>query len=221
MKNIKRKKQEIHRKPRNQIYRKLKKHAPKAFQKSKKIFTIKYPKLILFCLSILIAYYLFSNPLIQNIISKIGALNYLGSFISGILISFGFSAPFAVGYFITSHTENIFLLAIAGGLGATIGDQFIFKIIKFSFMNEFARIKKINLMKKIRKIVYNNKSLLVKHYLIYTFAGILIATPLPDEIGVSMLAGLTTINAKKLAILSFILHTIFIFLMLYLGKAIL
>lgn len=210
-----------YRKKRKEIHRTLKKHAPKAVHKSKKLFKIKYPKLLLLTISIVLAYYLFSQPLTQNFISRLGTLNYISSFTFGILISFGFSAPFAIGYFITAHSGNIFLLAIIGGLGASLGDIIIFKTIKFSFMNEFEKIKRTDLIKKIRTIVNKNKSILIRHYLIYVFAGILIATPLPDEIGISMLAGLTTIHPKKLAVICFILHTLFIAIILYFGKIIL
>ncbi len=82
-------------------------------------------------------------------------------------------------------------------------------------MNEFKELKKTKILQKTESIVKNKKSILIKHYLLYVFAGILIATPLPDEIGVSMLAGLTTIKPRKLAIISFTLHTFAIFLILY------
>jgi len=56
---------------------------------------------------------------------------------------------------------------------------------------------------------------LIRHYLLYVFAGIILATPLPDEVGVSMLAGLTTIKPMKLAIIGFILHSAAIFCIFY------
>jgi len=43
----------------------------------------------------------------------------------------------------------------------------------------------------------------------------MVATPLPDEIGVSMLAGLTTIKPFKLMIISFLLHASAVFFVLY------
>jgi uncharacterized membrane protein YdjX (TVP38/TMEM64 family) len=48
----------------------------------------------------------------------------------------------------------------------------------------------------------------------YAIAGLIISSPLPDELGVSMLAGLTTINAKKLSIISFIMNSLGILIML-------
>lgn len=201
-----------------EIHKKLKQHSPKAVHKAKKIVGFKYFKLILLLVSISLAYYIFSNLEISNLIPNFKNLSYIGTFISGILFTFGFSAPFSVGFFIASQPNNIFLAAIIGGVGATIGDFFIFKTIKFSFMNEFEELKKTRVIHKIRKMIYNNKHILVKHYILYVFAGIVIATPLPDEIGVSMLAGLTSIKPLRLIIISFILHTAAIFMILMIGR---
>jgi len=88
-----------------------------------------------------------------------------------------------------------------------IGDLIIFKTIKTSFTKEFKELEKIKVIHGIEKIVKKNKHVLIRHYLLYLFAGIAITSPLPDELGVSMLAGLTTINPIKLAIISFLLKT--------------
>jgi len=197
------------------IHRRLKKKTPHGVKKAKKLVSFKYPKLFFLLVSIIIAYFIFSRVETSNFVNELGHLNYIGTFIAGILIAFGFTAPFSVGFFITSTPSNLFLATIIGGLGATFGDMIIFKTIKFSFMNEFNELKKTKTIRKIRKIAHGHKYLLIKHYLFYIFAGIIIATPLPDEVGVSMLAGLSTINPRKLAVVAFILHTFAIFCLLY------
>ncbi len=195
------------------IHKKLKRH-PKAVHKARKLFGFKYPKIFLFICSIIIAYYIFSKPTVSNWMIQLNNLSYIGIFIGGLLLAFGFTAPFGVGILLTSRPENIFLAVLIAGLGAMISDMIIFKMIKFSFMNEFKELKKTKTAYAIKKITRKNKHILIKHYLLYIFAGIMIATPLPDEIGVSMLAGLTTIKPKKLATISFLLHAIFVFLIL-------
>ena len=195
-----------------QIHKTLEKHSPKATKKARKLFHFKHPKTILLILSIVLAYYLFKNPLTGNLIGNLKDFNYIGNFIAGMLLSLGFSTPFAVGFFIISKPENMLLAILIGGLGASLSDLLIFRFIKFSFMNEFNDLKKTNAIRKIKNIFNKNFSVRIKHYLLYMFAGILIATPLPDEIGVSMLAGLTTIKQKILFITSFILHCITIYI---------
>lgn len=198
-----------------QIHKKLKKHSPKGVHKAKRLFAFKYPKLILLIILIILAFLLFRHPLISNAILGLNNLNYLGFFIAGILLPFGFSAPFAIGFFIIAQPESFLLAILIGGTGAMCGDMLIFRIIKFSFMNEFGELEKTKVIRAIENIIKHNKHVLIRHYLLYVFAGILIATPLPDEIGVSMLAGLTTVNPKKLAIISFFLHSLAIFLILF------
>lgn len=197
-----------------QIHAVLRKHHPQAVHKAKRLFRFKYPKLFLLILSFVLVYFLFRNTGISGWISSLSRFNYLGSFISGILISFGFSAALGVGFFIALIPENIILVAVLGGLGAMIGDLIIFKSIKFSFMDEFKKLEKTPAIRKIEEIVKGKKHVIVWHYLLYIFAGIILATPVPDEIGVAMLAGLTTIKPLNLAVISFAVHAVAIFLLL-------
>lgn len=198
-----------------EVHQKIRKNHPHATRKAKKLFSFKYPKLFLLIFSILVAYYFFSKPGLINAISSLDKFSYFGIFLAGIFLAFGFSAPFGVGFLLMSNPSNILLATLIGGIGNTLGDAFIFKMIKFSFSNEFEKLKKSGLAKEIKKVVSRN--ILMKHYLLYIFAGIMIASPLPDEIGISMLAGLTTIKFSKFLIISFILHTIATFIILYLG----
>ena len=180
----------------------------------KQLFKFKYPKLFLLILFIILAYILFQNTKISSLISNLGSLSYLGVFIAGMLFAFGFSAPFAVGFFITLNPSNILLYGIIGGLGALTSDLLIFNFIKISFQDEFNKLKKEKAIKKFNQIIGTGFGGEVRKYLMYIFAGILIASPLPDEAGVTMLAGLTKIKQSVLAIIGFTLNTIGIIFLL-------
>ncbi len=197
------------------IHKKLKKHSPEGVKRAKKIFSFKYPKLLLLFTLIIVAYFIFSRPNISQWMKVFNNLGHFGTFISGILTAMGFTAPFGIGLLIKINPNSILIGALIAGIGATIADLFIFKIIKFSFTDEFKKLEKTKIIHEIETIAKKNKHILIKHYLLYIFAGIVIATPLPDEIGVSMLAGLTTIKPMKLAIIGFFLHSIAIFFILY------
>ncbi len=183
----------------------------------KRLFRFKYPKITALIISSILAYLIFKNASVQEFIIGLNNLSYIGIFIAGILFSFGFSVPFSIGFFLSIHPENIFLASIIGGIGALFSDLFIFKMIRLSFMDEFNKIKKTKLIKDTNDLFKKNINAKIRLYILYTFAGIIIASPLPDEIGVSMLAGLTTINIKKLSIISFIMNTIGIFAILFLS----
>lgn len=201
-------------KTKKEVHRKLHKHFPNEVHRAKKLFGFRYPKLMLLVISIILAYVIFSTTGIEKFIFHLDKLSYLGIFIAGILLSFGFTTAFSIGFLMYLNPQNIVLATLIGGLGAVIGDLVIFKTIKFSFMDEFKRIEKIKTVQEIESWVKSKKHILLKHYLLYVFAGLIIATPLPDEIGVSILAGLTTIKQSSLTILSFILHSFSIYLIL-------
>jgi len=201
--------------PHKHIHKILREHSPHGVHKAKRLVAFKYPKLLLLVLTIALAYYLFTLPAVKVFFSGLAQFNHLSNFIAGLFFSFGFTTPFSIGYLVTAHPSNIILASIIAGIGSVIGDMVIFKTIKFSFMDEFKELEKKKAIVKIGEIVKHNKHVLIRHYLLYIFAGLVLASPLPDEIGVSMLAGLTTIKPVKLAVISFILHTIPFFLLFY------
>jgi len=184
----------------------------------KRLFKFKYPKLLLLILLSVLAYHIFSNDAVQNYVANLDGLGYLGIFVAGMCFSFGFSTPFAIGFFVISQPDNILLAALIGGAGALVSDLFIFKLIRFSFMDEFKRLEKTDAIRTINKPLNSRWIHRIKIYLLYIFAGIVIASPLPDELGVSMLAGLSKIKTHVLAIISFIMNSFGIFLMLLIGK---
>lgn len=200
--------------PKHRIHYHLKKAAPEAVHKAKKILGFKHPKLIFLTFFILLAYYLFTQPFMLDWITQLNRFSYFGVFLAGGLATFGFTAPFGIGFLLNFEPEFVFFAAIIGGIGGMVADLLIFRTIRFSFMDEIKDLEKTKVIKKIEHIVNNNKHILIKHYLLYIFAGIIISTPLPDELGVSILAGLTTIKPLKLAVLSFLLHTASIFALL-------
>ena len=178
-----------------------------AYNRTKKVFKFKYPKLLLLSLIIVLTYIIFTQSYFEKPVSLIKDLGYFSIIISGVLFSFGFTTPIATGIFLSLNPENIFLAALLGGTGAMISDLFIFKIIKLSFTNEFKLLEKTRSLKTIISLIDKNIKHKIKIYLLYAFVGIIIASPLPDEMGVTMLAGLTSIKINKLALLSFLLNT--------------
>ena len=183
------------------------------------LYKFKYPKLTLLIISIILAYSLFTNPDIENFIYGLKEFSYFGVFIAGMLLSFGFTAPFSVGFFIILNPENIILNGIIGAFGAMIFNLIIFSLVKSSFKKElFSFEKDINKVKIVRKVEKEFKkdiSRKIRHYLMYVFIGILIASPLPDEVADILLAGFTKVRPLFLAIFSFILHFIGIVILLW------
>lgn len=181
----------------------------------KHFFRVRYPKLLILAFIIGISYFVFSAPAIQDFVLKVGGWGYLGMLIGGMMFSFGFSTPIAIGLFFTLHPQNIFLASLVGGLGALMSDLLIYKFVKISLMDEFEMLEKSRPMIYIEKKMSLNKLGKFKSYVSFLLAGFVIASPLPDEIGVGMLAGFNQVNAKILSLLSFFFNSLGIFLMLW------
>ena len=175
---------------------------------------ITYPKLALLIISIVVAYYFFTIPKFSLFLVSLDSLGYLSVFIAGLLFSFGFTTPFAIGLFATLNPSNIILASLIGGIGALISDIIIFRLIRLSFMDEFERLQKTSPFRMITHAIENNLARKIRIYCLYVLAGFIIASPLPDEIAISMLAGITTIRIRNLALISFIMNTLGILLIL-------
>lgn len=176
------------------------------------VIKFRYPKIALLIIAIVLAYFIFKNPGVNSFVSGLGSLGYLGVFIAGLLISFGFTTPFAVGFFIVLNPENILLAVFIASLGAVLGDLVIFNFVRVSFQDEFDRLENTKIFKEAGNLMEKELGHKLKIYLMYLFAEIVIASPLPDEAGITMLAGLTKIRQYVLGIMSFAMHFIGIYI---------
>lgn len=147
-------------------------------------------------------------------VSHLGELSYLGSFIAGIFFAFGFTAPFSAAFFLEAIPKNIFIAAVFGGLGALISDLIIFRFIRVSFRDEFEGVRKEWAVRRLNGFAGKILGKKLLSYLSFAFAFILIASPLPDEAGVVLLAGLTDLKARDLAIIGFVCNTLGILFLL-------
>ncbi|MFA4834313.1 MAG: hypothetical protein WC619_05795 [Patescibacteria group bacterium] len=178
---------------------------------------IKYPKLLFLIFTFVAAYLMFIGRDFSPLHTFLLSLGYFGTFLAGIFFTYGFTAaPATAILLILAKEQNILFAGFIAGFGALIGDLIIFKFIRYSFADE---IKKLSKEKAIHYL--NNKTPnLLKKYFVPILAGFIIASPLPDEIGVSLLATSQSISTKSFSILCYILNTTGIFIILLIGSAI-
>src|SRR3990167_6602182 len=112
---------------------------------------IKYPKILLLLLTFLIAYFLFQGREIIFLHDTITSLGYLGTFLAGILFTYGFTAaPATVILLILSKEQNIIISGLTAGLGALLGDIIIFKFIRYYFADEIKKMSNEKILIKIK-----------------------------------------------------------------------
>lgn len=182
---------------------------------------IKYPKLLLLMITILIAVVIFYGSKnyapFHNFLLSLG---YAGTFLGGVFYAYGFTAaPATAVLLVLAKEQNLILAVLLGGFGAVLSDLLIFKFFRRFFTDEIDKLKK----EKFVKYIEREEKILLGHYYKHIFpalAGFLIASPLPTEIGVAMMASIKNLSVKKFLIIAFILHSLGILLILMIGNLI-
>jgi len=160
-------------------------------------------------LSLVLLYVFADYPFIKNFMSSIGALGYLGAFITGIFfVSIFTVAPASVILFDLANTLNPILVAILAGFGTVLGDYIIFSFLRDKLFNELKPLfYKFGgtLLKKLFLTPYFS-------WLIPIFGAVIIASPLPDETGITML-GLSKVKIWQFLLITFLLNSAGIFIL--------
>jgi len=173
-------------------------------------FEWKHQNLIFLFVSLIIAYILIESTTVHEIIKSIGGFGYVGAFFAGMLFAYALTAaPASAALFILGNTlRTPFIIAVIGACGAMISDYLIFRFVRDKLMKEIRTTEKEILGREIQFKIKPN-GLAAK--IIPILAGIIIASPLPDEIGVALL-GAVKIQTRKFLQYSFILNLIGIFI---------
>lgn len=182
---------------------------------------LKYPKLLLLTAMIFVAYFMFQDESVQSFFHAMGDLGYASAYFGGVLFAFGFGAPFGVAMLLTIANDlNIYLAAVIGGLGALTSDYLLFKFIKLTFQDEIDRFKGSKAFMTLDVLMRRRMPPKAVLYLSAGIAGFVISSPLPDELGVAMMAGLTKVSTRVFAVLCFALNTAGIFVVLAIGSVV-
>jgi hypothetical protein len=165
----------------------------------------KYKNIILFVLGLALSIILSQFKFFHTFLTHLGQFGYLSAFIAGLLFTSTFTVATGGLILLTlSGILNPILLIIFAGLGAVTCDVLIFKFVKNEVSQEIAPVYQnfINHshFKKILHTKYFGWTLPVLGTLI-------IASPLPDELGVSLM-GISNLTIEKFIIISVISHTI-------------
>jgi uncharacterized membrane protein YdjX (TVP38/TMEM64 family) len=180
-------------------------------------FEWKHQNLIFLIVSLIVAYVFIESTTVHEIIKNIGAFGYAGTFFAGMFFSYALTAaPASAALFLLGNTlRTPFIIAVIGACGAMISDYLIFRFVRDRLMKEIRTTEKEILGNEIQFKI-NPKGLAAK--LIPILAGIIIASPLPDELGVALL-GASKIRTRKFLQYSFILNLLGIFVITSIAAA--
>ena len=165
----------------------------------------KYPKMVTLILTLFLAYIIFHE---RNNLAFLSTLNDLGTggvFIAGLLFSYGFTSGPATAIFLTlGKQHNTIITALIGGAGALIADITIYTLIRTTMVDEIERIEREPIFKKVKSILPRT----IRRYILPILGGFIIASPLPDEMGIALLASIKKINPVLFTIISYTFITI-------------
>ncbi len=176
----------------------------------------KFKNTFLLVISLIIFFYLADTPLIKNTITDIGSLGYFGAFLVGIFFVSTFTvAPATVVLFYLAKELTPLEVAVFAGMGSVLGDYLIFRFLKDRVFEEITPV-----IKRLGGLRLSH--LLATPYFAWlapVFGAIIIASPFPDEVGITLL-GISKLKNWQFLLLSLVLNTVGIFIIITLARVI-
>jgi hypothetical protein len=174
----------------------------------------KYPILLITALSIVSLFVFANSQLAERLYSFFGQLGYWGAFFCGVLFAFSATAfaSLVVIYHLSSYVSPIYI-ALLGGLGSMLTDYVLFKTLRNGAYTEMQSLWSRITRGKPPKILSSRLYRKVAPIL----GAMIIASPLPDELGVAIL-GHSHLSTPKFIIITYILNSVGIYLIALAGK---
>jgi uncharacterized membrane protein YdjX (TVP38/TMEM64 family) len=169
----------------------------------------RFKHLTISVVGIIIAIILSQNEQLHAFLAHLGSLGYIGAFIAGILFVSTFTvATAALILLILAETLHPIEIGLIAGCGAVVGDITILRFVKDNLTNEISDIyNHVDRKKHLKKLFHSPYFA----WMLPILGAIIIASPLPDEVGVSLI-GISKMRTIPFMIISFILNSIGIFL---------
>ena len=153
-------------------------------------------------LSIIIAAILVQTGILKDLLINAQEWRFLGSLLAGIFfVSIFTVAPSAVILVEIMQSNPIWEVALFGGIGALIGDLLIFRFIKDSLAEDIKWVINKNKYERLILIFH----LKFFRWFVPFIGALVVASPLPDEIGLAMM-GLSKMKTAVFIPISFILN---------------
>lgn len=166
--------------------------------------------LIFILIGVALAIFMVKSGILDIIIGWIGA-GPVSSFIAGIFFTSAFTmAPSSVALASISTYSSFWTVAVWGALGALCGDLVLFFFIKDRFANDLINSLKPSLVKHVMQSLHLG---FIK-WLSPLLGGIIIASPFPDEFGITLM-GMTKVRLIVLIPVSFVMNALSIYALIW------
>ena len=168
----------------------------------------KYKNLSFFVVSLIFALFLSRFEQFHTLLLGLGNLGYIGAFVAGILLVSTFTVTTgAIILLVLAENLSAIELGLVAGLGSVLGDLVIFRFVKDKLLNELIPLYKSLGGGHLTKLLHTKYF----SWMLPVVGAVIIASPLPDEVGVSLL-GIAKMKTHQFILISFILNAAGIFL---------
>ena len=169
----------------------------------------RYKNITFFVLSIIFAIFVARYEPFHETLLHLGNLGYIGAFVAGALFVSTFTlATGAIILLILAESLSPIEIGLIAGLGAVFGDFIIFRFVKDGLAQEIETIyDNIDSGHHIQKVFHSKYF----SWSMPVIGAAIIASPFPDEIGVSLM-GISKMKTYKFLLVSYALNAIGIFL---------
>ena len=153
--------------------------------------------------SIVLAWAIVHYGFVPFLLEQLGGGKTLVAFVAGLFFtSITTTAPAMAVLGELSLTNNLFFVAVVGGMGAVVGDFLIFVFVRDRVSGDIAYLLKRTGTPRVFKL-FHRKTF---RRLLPFVGGLIIASPLPDELGLSLL-GLAHMRTSRFLLLSYAFNT--------------
>ncbi|MCI0558491.1 MAG: hypothetical protein MN733_08355 [Nitrososphaera sp.] len=136
-------------------------------------------------LSILVAIVLVQTRVLAQILTATQGITFLSSFVAGIFFTSIFTTAPAIAALIEiAQTSSLVWVSFFGAFGAMCGDFLMFRFMRDRFSEHL--LHTIHLQGARRRLKHFLKPRLFRR-LTFVIGGLIIASPLPDELGLTLL----------------------------------
>lgn len=159
---------------------------------------------------------LLDTSFMTTIFDVIAKMSYAGIFIAGMLFVSIFTAIPALVLLLSFSEFNPLIVALIAGLGSMVGDYLILKYAEDQVAYELKPLAfKFGIPQTIAYLQGRKPTL----GLVRLIGALIIASPLPDEIGIGLL-GMGKLNKISFLVICYVLNAAGILLILLAGKAV-
>lgn len=166
-----------------------------------------YKNTTLVALSVVLLFFLADTPVVLRFVEFMKTFGSLGAFVTGFFFVSTFTVVPAV--VVLYHLADVlppFQVAFYAGLGAVVGDYLIFRFFKDHVLQEiaplFMRFGGTHISRLLRTPYFA--------WLAPVLGALIIASPFPDELGITLL-GISNLRNWQFLVLSFTLNFLGIF----------